>query len=217
MRFLLLITILFIVTSVSAQDFETTAEAAEEINKGSAAMSEGDYDTAIAHFRKSLSYDPALYIAYDWIAHAQMAQGDYDAAVATLKPMVASYPNYANGQNNLALAYLGANKVSEAITAAEKAVALDPDFANGHSTLGSAYMKKLRYDDAQTQFEKAIELDAGLSDAYYGLAEINRYRGNDKDAGDYYVSFLETGPTDQRRRQIAIDFLWDHQRGAEVP
>ncbi len=217
MRFLIVFTILISAASVFAQDIETTPEAAEEINKGSAAMSEGDYDTAITHFKKSLSYDPALYIAYEWIAHAQMAQGDYEAAVSTLKPMVTSHPDYANGQNNYALACLGANKISDAVIAAEKAIELDPGFANAHSTLGSAYMKKLKYDDAEAQFEKAIELDPAVSGAYYGLAEINRYRGNEKEAGDNYVLFLEYGATDQRRRQIAIDFLWDHQRGAEVP
>jgi tetratricopeptide (TPR) repeat protein len=217
MRFLIVILIFICAAQVFAQSIETTPEAAEEINKGSAAMSEGDYDTAISHFKKSLSYDPALYIAYEWIAHAQMAQGDYEGAVATLKPMVASHPDYANGQNNLALAYLGAKKISEAIASAEKAVEIDPGFANGHSTLGSAYMKKLKYDYAQEEFEKTVELDPGSWEAYYGLAEINRYRGNDEEAGDNYVLFLENGPTDQRRRQIAIDFLWEHQRGAEVP
>ncbi|MCP4229813.1 MAG: tetratricopeptide repeat protein [bacterium] len=217
MRLLLAISILICAGQVFAQDFETTAEAAEEINKGSAAMSEGDYDTAIAHFKKALSYDPALYIAYDWIAHAQMAQGDYEGAVATLKPMVASHPNYANGYNNLALAYFGAGLTSKAEYAASTALDIDPDFANARSTLGSVYMKQAHYDMARIEFEKAIELEPEMAEPYYGIAEINRFGGNVKEAGDYYVLYLQMGAGDERRRSVAIDFLWDHQRGAEVP
>ena len=78
-------------------------------------------------------------------------------------------------------------------------------------------MKQAEYDLAKMQFEKAVELDPEMSEPYYGLAEIYRFTGKVDEAGDNYVLYLQKGAGDNRRRNIAIDFLWEYQRGAEVP
>ncbi|UCE28277.1 MAG: tetratricopeptide repeat protein [Candidatus Coatesbacteria bacterium] len=234
----------------AATEVETSPEAAAEFEKGVTAVNAGKLDDAIAHFEKSLDYDPKLTVAYEWIAYIKMQQSDtegaiaeyekivqatptaearttlglayinvgrYDDAITVLKKATSADPSLGTAWNNLALAYLRKGMLDEAESAAEKAVALDPDNGQARSNLGSVYIRRGLYDEAWDEFETARERTPDDPNPYYGIAEVARYRGEEKLAGDNYLKYLELGGQEQSKRQRAIDWLWDHGRGAEIP
>jgi tetratricopeptide (TPR) repeat protein len=247
---LILLNVVLFAFFVSAAAMETTPEAAAEFEKGIAETNAGNFDKAIAHFEKSLEYDPKLTVAYEWIAYIKMQQGDvdgaiaeyekivaathtadakatlglayvnvgrYDDAISVLKSATSMSPDLATAWNNLSLAYFRKGMLDEAETAAAKAVALDPNSGEARSNLASVYIKRGLYDAAWDEFETAKDLTPNDPNPYYGLAEVARVRGEEKLAGDNYLKYLELGGTETAKRQRAVDWLWDHDRGAEVP
>ena len=72
-------------------------------------------------------------------------------------------------------------------------------------------------NEAWDEFETAKGRTPDDPNPYYGLAEVARYRGEEKLASDYYLEYLELGGQEKTKRQRAIDWLWDHGRGAEIP
>jgi len=250
LKTLIFVAVLTAVVVAPATEMETTPEAAAEFEKGVVAANAGKLDEAIAHFEKSLEYDPKLTVAYEWIAYIKMQQGDadsaiveyekivhatptaearttlglayinvgrYDDAIAILKKATSADPSLATAWNNLSLAYIRKGMLDEAENAAEKAVALDPESGEARSNLGAVYIRRGLYDEAWDEFETARELIPDDPNPYYGLAEVAGYRGEEKLAGDNYLKYLELGGTEKSKRQRAIDWLWDHGRGAEIP
>lgn len=179
-------------------------------------MSQGDPDGAITEYEKIVQATPTAE-AKTTLGLAYIKVGRYDDAISTLKSATSMAPDLATAWNNLSLAYLRKGSLEEAESAAEKAAALDPDSGEAHANLGSVYIKRGLYDDAWDEFETAKSLTPNEPNPYYGLAEIARYRGEDKLAGDNYLEYLELGGQDKAKRQRAIDWLWDHGRSAELP
>jgi len=179
-------------------------------------MLQGDYAGAIARYQKIVARRPST-AAKVSLGLAYLQVGDLDQAVKTLENAVAADPGDPNGWNNLSLAYMRQGKIADARRAAEKALALKTDYAPAYVNLGNVQLREGNSDDAVASFGRALELDANQTDAYYGVAEAADFKGDAQTAGDNYVQYLKHNPTDETRRATAVQWLWDHGRGAEVP
>jgi tetratricopeptide (TPR) repeat protein len=179
-------------------------------------MQQGDAEGSIAAYEEIVHATPTAE-ARTTLGLAYINVGRYDDAIATLKKATSADPDLATAWNNLSLAYIRKGMLDEAESAAEKAVALDPDSGEARSNLGSVYIRRGMYDEAWDEFETAKGRTPDDPNPYYGLAEVARYRGEEKLAGDYYLKYLELGGREKTKRQRAIDWLWDHGRSAEIP
>jgi tetratricopeptide (TPR) repeat protein len=177
---------------------------------------QGDYEGAIARYQKIVARHPSTDSKVS-LGLAYLRVGDVDMAVKTLENAVAADPKNGKGWNNLSLAYLRQSKVAEARGAAEKAVALEPNYASAHVSFGNVMLREGDAAGAIASFEKALALDAAQAEAYYGLAEAYNFLGEEKKAGDYYVTFLKKGGPAGAKHSAAVEWLWAHGRGAEVP
>jgi tetratricopeptide (TPR) repeat protein len=179
-------------------------------------MHQGDVEGAIAEYEKIVEATHTA-DAKATLGLAYINVGRYDDAISVLKSATSMNPSLATAWNNLSLAYFNKGMLDEAGMAAKKAVALDPDSGEARSNLASVYIKRGLYDEAWDEFETAKNLTPDDPNPYYGLAEVARFRGEEKLAGDNYLKYLELGGLEKTKRQRAIDWLWDHGRGAEVP
>jgi len=176
----------------------------------------GDYEGAIERYQKIVARNPSTDSKVS-LGLAYLRVGDVDMAVKTLANAVAADPDNSKGWNNLSLAYLRQGKAEEALAAAEKAVALAPDYASAYVNLGNARLAQGNAATAIGSFEKAVGLDAAQADAYYGLAGAHDFLGEEKAAGDYYVQYLKKSGSAGANHSAAVEWLWAHGRGAEVP
>lgn len=131
--------------------------ARDQLNKGVAAYSSGQYDQAIEHFKSAEDYDPTLTNARLYLAAAYQAQ---------YIPGAPSPENLRNGQ--------------EAVQINEDILKDDPNNLSALDNLGSLY-----YNMAQTPFdeagmlkarsfqEKHIQLSANDSGPYYWIGVID--------------------------------------------
>jgi tetratricopeptide (TPR) repeat protein len=177
---------------------------------------QGDYEGAIERYQKIVARNPSTDSKVS-LGLAYLRVGDVDMAVKTLANAVAADAGNAKGWNNLSLAYLRQGDVDGARTAAEKAVALEPGYASAHVNLGNVRLREGDAAAAIASFEKAVSLEAEQVDAYYGLAEAHGFLGEEKAAGDYYVKYLKKSGAAGAKHSAAVEWLWAHGRGAEVP
>lgn len=177
---------------------------------------QGKYEDAVKRYQLIVARRPSTETKVN-LGLAYLRIGQIDQAIKTLENAVAVDSGNAAGWNNLSLAYLRAGRVAEARGAAEKALALKPGYAPAYVNLGNAQLRAGEAENAIASFGRALGADPNLADAYFGLAEAYAFLGDNKKAGDYYVKYLIANPTDESRRGEAVQWLWDHGRGAEVP
>jgi tetratricopeptide (TPR) repeat protein len=176
----------------------------------------GDYEGAIERYQKIVARNPSTDSKVS-LGLAYLRVGEVDMAVKTLANAVAADPDNCKGWNNLSIAYLRQGNIDQARTAAEKAVALEPGYASAHVNLGNVRLREGDAAAAIASFEEAVALDASQADAYYGLGEAHDFLGDEKAAGDDYVKYLKKSGTAGAKHSAAVEWLWAHGRGAEVP
>jgi len=156
---------------------ETTPEAAAFFNDGVAKANAGQYDEAIAAFEKSLSQDPNLVEAHEWIAHILILRGDYDGAIERYQRIVARRPS-ADSKVNLGLAYLRVGNADMAVKTLSSAVAADPNNSNGWNNLSIAYLRQGKVAEARDAAERALALNPKFSPAHVNLGNVELREGN---------------------------------------
>jgi tetratricopeptide (TPR) repeat protein len=156
---------------------ETTPEAAAFFNDGVAKANAGQYDEAVAAFERSLTQDPNLVEAHEWIAHILILRGDYEGAIERYQRIVARRPS-TDSKVNLGLAYLRVGNVDMAVKTLSSAVAADPNHCNGWNNLSIAYLRQGRVADARVAAERALALNPDFSSAHVNLGNVELREGN---------------------------------------
>jgi Tfp pilus assembly protein PilF len=156
---------------------ETTPEAAAFFNKGAELANAGKYDEALAQFEKSLTEDPELVEAEEWIASIHLARGDAAAAIERYKKALARRPSAAL-KANLGLAYLQTGDTANALKVLNEAVAADPKSPAAWNSLTTAYLKTDKVAEAENSAGKALALDDGYAPAHVNLGNVYLRKGD---------------------------------------
>jgi tetratricopeptide (TPR) repeat protein len=150
----------------------------DAFNTGMTAMTNKQYDVAIASFTKASETDPTQQAVWAQLgeAYVKQAEGKTGADFDTnIQKSLESYnkaielkPEDPASHNNYALALAKAKKFPEMQAELKKAADLDP--ANGgkyYYNLGAILVNSGQNDAAGEAFKKAIELTPTYADAYY--------------------------------------------------
>jgi tetratricopeptide (TPR) repeat protein len=129
----------------------------------------GDYDAAIACFRKAIELDPTYAQAHYNLGNALRGQGKVDEAIASYRKAIELDPKTALPHHNLGIALYRKGQVNEAIVCLKKAIDLDPKDAQIHVNLGNALRGQGEVDAAFACFTRALEIDPRLPLAHNGL------------------------------------------------
>jgi Tfp pilus assembly protein PilF len=166
----------FVALVAAAGATQTTPEAAAFFNDGMAKANAGRYEEAVAAFEKSLTEDPNLVEAHEWIAHIFILQGDYDDAIERYQRIVARNPS-TDSKVSLGLAYLRVGDVDMAVKTLSNAVAADPSHYKGWNNLSLAYLRQGKVADARAAAERAVELEPSFASAHVNLGNVELREG----------------------------------------
>jgi tetratricopeptide (TPR) repeat protein len=156
-----------------SKSLEKKADAQAAYMEGILLEEEGDYEAALAAFRRCLQLDPggnpqlAVRIAHDYAKRGDVASG-----IDVLKDLAKARPREALAYLNLAYFYLRQLKKPElAVKYAEQAVEVDPNNFAGYQTLFEVYMALKRKKEAEATLIKAQKLE--MKDANFWLSLID--------------------------------------------
>ncbi len=171
-------------TVASAQNAQREAMAQGQLANGLDLYSAGQYDEAIATFRRAIALAPTSATAiqaYDYTARSHLNQGDSEAAIEAYKKAIRIDPQQAEMHVALGTLYISLDRSDEARQAYEAAVKIDAGPAN-RFYLGQAYLAAGRYREAEQQFRLVREATPTKHSGDFGLGQVYAKQGKTAEA-----------------------------------
>ena len=141
-------------------------------NIGTALLSNGALDEAIAQCQKALQINPNCAEAYANIGWALVQEGYVDQGIIRLQKALEIEPADAEAHNNLGIALSQKGRVIEAITEFQKALEINPYYPEAYNNLGISLNRMRQVDEAIAQFQEALRLKPDYGDAQNNLAKV---------------------------------------------
>jgi tetratricopeptide (TPR) repeat protein len=140
-----------------------------QFDLGNAYYEAGDWEQAIAAYKRAVELDPSYQAAYANLGVTYYQQQQFDLAASQYKKALELNPNDGEVAYNLGALYLqqalsqgeqpNPDLLNQAIEQLEKALELSPGLAEPHFSLGVAYMALDQKEEAIQTFETYLSLD----------------------------------------------------------
>ncbi|MEG4805512.1 tetratricopeptide repeat protein [Microcoleus sp. ARI1-B5] len=135
-------------------------------NLGSSLQESGQFDEAVAAYRKAVELRPDFSWSYHSLGDVLLKLEKWEDAVAAYKKAVELNPDFSWSFHNLGDALLKLERWKEAVAAYRCEIALNSDFAWSFCNLGDALTKLEYWDEAIAAYLKAIQIDGDLPGIY---------------------------------------------------
>ena len=144
--------------------------------KGSLLHAFGEYDDAIALFRRSIAIHPTAE-AHTFLGWSLSMLGRYEEAIAQCEKAIPIDPDFGNPYNDIGVYLIALGRAREAEPWLRKAMRAKRYCCRQfpHFNLGRIYLAEGRLEEAGRLFERALEFDPDYIPARQGL-EIIRAR-----------------------------------------
>jgi tetratricopeptide (TPR) repeat protein len=154
-------TFLFALICLSYPNFSLAEETADGfLTQGLAFNNEGEYQKAIAAFKRALELDPAFDDARLNLGIAYFKAQSFDSALATFQQILDQDPNDSSALIFLGLSLQEQEQYEKSIPYFEKAGNLDPDFHQlALFNIGKAHSQLGRNDQANKNWNEAVKAD----------------------------------------------------------
>lgn len=129
----------------------------------------GEYENALAEYRKSLKYSRNPARSYNGMACTFYELGQPDSSIKYLGLAIEASPEYASPYKNLGNVYYEQGKYDKALPLYEKAYSLDKDDEWLLCKIASTHKNLKQYENAIDFFSKAIQIDKLDHEAYYQI------------------------------------------------
>lgn len=144
----------------------TPAHFALYFSRGIAKERTGDFDGAVADFRKALDLQPGQpqvlnYLGYSWVDRGE----NLDEALAMIQQAVQAQPDAGYIIDSLAWAYFRLGRYQEALDPMERASLLEPVDPIVTDHLGDVYWMNGRQREARFQWHRALSFEPTEKDA----------------------------------------------------
>jgi tetratricopeptide (TPR) repeat protein len=146
------------------------------VGLGNTLAGKGQYDEAIAEYRKAIALKSDLPQAHNGLGTAFLKKGLDDEAKAEYRKAIELKPNDAEAHNNLGNALFVQLQIDAAIAEYRKAIELKPDYAEAHNNLGNALFGQGQIDASISEYRKAIELKSDFAIAQNNLGTVKDAR-----------------------------------------
>lgn len=152
--------------------------------RGSRALNNGDWRTAIAEFREGLALEPSNPALRHKLGTALYMSGNLHEAREAFEQVVRTSPEYARAHYSLGVLLESEGRYQQAMQRFSAALAREPDYVEARVRLAELLQRSGRLKEALTEFEHVLTIDPRLSDALFGhamtLVRLRRYQA----AGD---------------------------------
>jgi len=157
-----------------SKPLEKKADAQAAYMEGLLLEQDGDYESALAAYSRSLQLDPggnprlAVRVAHDYAKRGDVANG-----IDVLKDLALARPDEPLAYLNLAYFYLNQLKKPDlALKYAQKAVEVDPKNFSGYQLLFEVYVALKQKKDADSTLVRAQKLQSNDPNFWLNLAEL---------------------------------------------
>jgi tetratricopeptide (TPR) repeat protein len=162
--------------------------------KGNNHAIQKEYESAILHYERAITYDSNFKLAFNGLANTYYLKNDFANAIIYYIKTIEIDPKFAHAYNGLGNIYCAEKKYSEGIEYLEKARDLDPTEASYYNNLGVAYQNQKKYEKALEYYALAISVDPNYIDSYINLGDIFVDEKRYIDAKKYYQKALDLKP-----------------------
>jgi predicted O-linked N-acetylglucosamine transferase (SPINDLY family) len=163
-------------------------------NLGNALRGLGQFDGAVASYRRALVVKPDFADAHNNLGNALRDLGQLDAAAASYRRALAIEPDFAEAHNNLGNALRDLGRLEGAVASYRRALAIKPDYTDAHSNLGNALRDLGRLEDAVASYRRALAIKPDFADAHRNLGAALRDLGQVDEAVASYHRALAIKP-----------------------
>ncbi|RMH74721.1 MAG: tetratricopeptide repeat protein [Cyanobacteria bacterium J007] len=161
---------------------------------GTIASDEGDWQRAIAYYRKALELEPdSAQIHYN-LANTFSNSGECDRAIAHYRQAIALRPHYPQAFYNLGNLYQHRGEKKVAIAYYQQAIALDPQYAKAYNNLAILLQNSGDFSGAIAQFSQLIDLCPDDAEIHYNFANALQALGKVKSAQFHYDRAIALNP-----------------------
>ncbi len=146
--------------------------AANWVNLGWVYFQQGQYNQALAQYKKAMDIDPNYYPAHYNLGLAYMQVKKFDLAAESLKKAISIERKSGAAYLNLGVSYNQLGKYDEAIKYLQQAYKFNPGSVDVLYQIGFAYEKAGRKNDAKYQYQAALGFDPNYKPAREGMARL---------------------------------------------
>ena len=132
------------------------------------------YDAAIADYRRAISLNHRLDLAYEGLGSTYAQINRPGDAIAPLKMALALAPGNYVAAMKLGYCYLRSGQPADGAKLCRQAVALRPDFSRAWDVLGVCYQQLGRRREALDAFRQAVKTEPGNTTARAHLDQVAR-------------------------------------------
>jgi Flp pilus assembly protein TadD len=170
--------------------------------RGDRYLGSGDYESALAAFRKVEQLKPEDPAVLRSLGMAYTRLRDYARAIEHFSKSLALSPGDPQILVGLGFARMQQGDLDGAIAAYRQAIASHPWDPGGYANLGIAYLRRGEVQQAVEVLERAVQLHPGLVDAHFALANAYGQSGQLELAAAALERVLEFAPRNTAARQM---------------
>ena len=184
------------------------ARANQLLDLGDALFRQGDYDAAIAQFRKALSLRPDDVRAHRTLGDLLFNKNELDGAITEYREALRLNPNDGAAHRSLGNVLFNKNDFDGANTEYREVLRLNPEDSEVHRSLGDVLFNKKDLDGASAEYREALRIDPKDGLAYRGLGDVLWNKNDENGAIEQYRQALRIDPNDANaHRSLGDVFL----------
>ncbi|GAB4247933.1 MAG: hypothetical protein Kow00109_24090 [Acidobacteriota bacterium] len=149
---------------------------------GQAEAQAGNYDLALAHFRRALELQSDLPEVHFYCGMALLRQGKLTEALEEFRTEAARRPDHVGALYHQAFILITQHRLEEAEPLLKRVIALDPRYADAYYQLGKMQLEKRQILQAVANLETAGKLASDRSHIFYQLSRAYNLAGRRDDA-----------------------------------
>ena len=152
------------------------------------------YHDLITLYTRTLTRDPACWMAHYNLGIALQDHGETDQAITHYRQAIELRPGYAEAHYNLGRLLAEKGEFNDAINHYEATLAINPADAEAHNNLGATLFQAGRVDDAIAHYQEALAVRPDYAEASCNLADALLSKGDMDGAITHYRTCVAVLP-----------------------